>query len=61
MRSSMTDKEYKRIADKVSRHHDFYANAIAGEEYEGRKIIHIMWLRVMGLMETWDISRYDRN
>jgi len=57
----MTDKEYKEVAVMVSGYLDFYANAIAGEEYEGRKIIHIMWLRVMGLMETWDISRYDRN
>lgn len=57
----MGDKEYKRIADQVSKHHDFYVNVIISEEYEGRKIIHIMWLRVMGLMETWDISRYDRN
>lgn len=53
----MTDNEYKRIADTISRHHSFYVDIIANKEYYGgRKIIHLTWLRLMGLMETWDIG-----
>lgn len=55
-----SDIHYREIADKVALYNDFYMSVISSMEYKGRKIIHATWLCVMGLIETWDISRYDR-
>ena len=56
----LDDKGYKQIINLVTKHQSFYIGIITKKEHEGMKIVHNTWLRLMGLLETWDISRYDR-
>ncbi len=55
----MTDKEYRQFVE-IERHlYSDYARSL--KQIQNEYARQIMWLRIMGLMETWTIvDIYDR-
>lgn len=55
----MTDKEYRQYIERIFRHDDNRRRMIwlASGEFRGLGFRRRLWLRLMGLMETWDIIK----
>jgi len=51
----MTDKQYKRIMKTTTESYEYNIELVKHYHDTGR-IKRLMWLRLMGLIETWDMK-----
>jgi len=50
----MTDKEYRQVVNETLRSHEFYVATVLYYRSD-MATKNLTWLRLMGLMETWDM------
>ncbi|KKM65147.1 hypothetical protein LCGC14_1494190 [marine sediment metagenome] len=50
----MTDKDYRYVAARCSQYHENYIHFIQHPNIDTDKKL---WLRVIGLIETWDLVK----
>lgn len=50
----MTDKQYKSFVETIRQHHNHYARSL--KHSTSKRVKFLLWLRLMGLIETCDVS-----
>lgn len=50
----MTDEKYKQLIETIRHHHDHYTRSLKHSTSE--RVKRLLWLRIIGLIETCDIS-----